>query len=209
MIRVIDQANQLRYRDTLEGQFRFRHDIFVKERGWTAFDQDGRYEVDQYDNEKTVYVVALDDERVVGCFRLYPTDAPHMLSEVFPYLVEGPVPQRSDFMEMTRISVSRDRRHSGTYYQLLAGLQEYGLQHGLTAVTAVIRLFRMPVVQNAGFKVHPLGLPRDVDGETLVAVMFEIDEESLVRIRRTAGVTGPVLEPTIQPAHSLRRRPAS
>ena len=64
MIRVIDQANQLRYRDTLERQFRFRHDIFVKERGWTAFDQDGRYEVDQYDNENTIYVVALDGEQV-------------------------------------------------------------------------------------------------------------------------------------------------
>ncbi|MBB5049281.1 acyl-homoserine lactone synthase [Rhodopseudomonas rhenobacensis] len=206
MIRVIDQANQLRYRETLERQFRFRHEIFVKERGWTAFEQDGRYEVDQYDNEKTIYVVALDDERVVGCFRLYPTQAPHMISEVFSYLVDGPVPQRSDLLEMTRISVSRDKRGGGTYYELLTGLQEYGLQQGLSAVTAVIRSFRMSVVQDAGFRVHPLGLPREVEGETLIAVMFEIGEDSLERIRRTAGITGPVLERAAQPAEALQRK---
>ncbi|ABD86273.1 acyl-homoserine-lactone synthase [Rhodopseudomonas palustris] len=206
MIRVIDQANQLRYREILERQFRFRHEIFVKERGWTDFEKDGRYEVDQYDNEKTVYVVALDDERVIGCFRLYPTQAPHMLSEVFSYLVDGAVPQRSDMLEMTRMSVSRDRRGGSTYYELLAGLQEYGLQQGLCAVTAVIRSFRMPVVQDAGFRVHPLGLPREVNGETLMAVMFEIGEDSLERVRRTAGIGVPVLEPIPQPAGALQRK---
>ncbi|HEY0329054.1 MAG TPA: acyl-homoserine-lactone synthase [Rhodopseudomonas sp.] len=207
MIRVIDQANQLRYRETLERQFCFRHEIFVKERGWTAFEQDGRYEVDQYDNENTIYVVALDDdERVIGCFRLYPTQAPHMLSEVFSYLVDGPVPQRSDVLEMTRISVSRDKRGGRTYYELLTGLQEYGLQQGLSAVSAVIRSFRMSVVQDAGFRVHPLGLPREVNGETLIAVTFEIGEDSLERIRHTAGVTGPVLEQVTQPAGALQRK---
>jgi acyl-homoserine lactone synthase len=195
MIRVIDGASSLRYRETLERQFRFRHEIFVRERGWTDFDQDGKYEVDQYDNEKTIYHVALDDnENVTGCFRLYPTTSPHMISEIFPYLVEGAVPERSDIFEMTRISVARDKRHGNTYYELLAGLQEYGLAQGLSAVTAIIRLFRMPVVQMAGFTVHPLGLPKEVDGETLVAVKFDIDEESLERIRVTAKVTGSIFE---------------
>jgi acyl-homoserine lactone synthase len=206
MIRVIDHANRLRYRDTLDRQFRFRHEIFVRERGWTDFDQDGKYEVDQYDNEKTIYHVALDDsENVIGCFRLYPTLAPHMISEIFPHLLDGPMIERPDVMEITRISVARDKRHGNTYYELLTGLQEYGLQQGLSAVTAVIRLFRMPVVQTAGFKVHPLGLPQEIDGETLVAVQFDIDEESLERIRRTANVNGPVLEEQGVPVGQVRR----
>lgn len=207
MIRVIDHANRLRYRETLDRQFRFRHEIFVRERGWTDFDKDGEYEVDQYDNEKTVYHVALDDnEKVIGCFRLYPTLDPHMTSEVFPQLVDGQLLQRSDVLEMTRISVARDRRHGNTYYELLTGLQEYGLQQGLSGVIAIIRLFRMPVVQNAGFSVHPLGMPQEIDGETLIAVKFDIDEPSLDRIRRTAQVNGSVLEdPDRMPARVFKK----
>ena len=195
MIRVIDQASRLRYRETLDLHFRFCHEIFVRERGWTDFEKDGQYEVDQYDNEKTIYHVALDDkENVTGCFRLYPTTSPHMISEVFPHLVDGAILERPDVFEISRISIARNKRHGNTYYQLLAGLQEYGLQEGLSAVTAVIMLHRMPVVQAAGFTVHPLGLPKEVGGEMVLAVRFDIDEESLSRVRRTAQVTGSVLE---------------
>ena len=41
-------------------------------------------ERDAYDNPATIYLLALDDGRVVGGQRLYPTLLPHMMSEVFP-----------------------------------------------------------------------------------------------------------------------------
>ncbi len=195
MIRVIDRSNREQFADTLEEQFRFRHAIFVQERGWTAFEQDGRYEVDQYDNEKTIYFVALDDDaRVTGCFRLYPSTSPYMLSEHFPHLIDGSPPSQPDIFEMTRISVARDRRGSGTYQRLLAGLQEYCLEEGITGAAALIRLHRMPAVQMAGFDVRPLGLPQMVDGEQLIAVMFDINQKSLERARDAGKITGPVLE---------------
>ncbi len=115
MIRVIDHANRLRYREnSLDRQFRFRHEIFVRERGWTDFDKDGEYEVDQYDNEKTVYHVALDDnEKVIGWNRpSYPTLDPHMTSEVLPQSrrwAASPAPRMR--WRCTPTPVARDRRH--------------------------------------------------------------------------------------------------
>lgn len=199
MIRVIDQSNRDAFADTLEEQFRFRHAIFVKERGWTDFEQEGRYEVDQYDNEKTIYFVALDDdERVTGCFRLYPSTSPYMLSEHFAHLIDGDPPSQPDIFEMTRISVARDRRGSGTYQRLLAGLQEYCLEEGIIGAAALIRLHRLPAVQMTGFDVKPLGLPHMVDGEQLIAVMFEINQKSLERARAAGNLTGAVLERNLE-----------
>ena len=187
MIRVIDRHNRDQFAETLEGQFRFRHEIFVKERGWTDFDRDGCYEVDQYDNDHTIYFAAIDDdERVTGCFRLYPSTLPHMLSEHFRHLIDGDVPARLDVYEMTRISVARTQRGGTTYHELLAGLQEYCLDESIVGATALIRLHRLAAVQMAGFDVKPLGLPQQVGDEQLLAVMFGINHASLSRVLQVA-----------------------
>lgn len=207
MIRIIDQASRLRYRDTLDQHFRFRHDIFVKECGWTDFDLDGEREQDRYDDEHAVYGVALTgNDRVVGCMRLYPSTQPHMLSETFAHLVEGPVPSQDDVVELSRLAVARDKRDGYTYCELFAGLQEYCLEEGYSGITAVIRAYRVPVVQGAGLTVHPLGLPRDVGGEKLVAVLYEVNEETLDRLRTSGRLTESVLERSMPIEHTIRRR---
>ena len=207
MIRVIDQANKLRYRETYDKLARFRHDVFVKECGWKDFDVDGEREADRYDDEKAVYAVSLaPDDRVVGCFRLYPSTEPHMLADAFAYLVEGQVPQQSDIIELTRLAVARDKRDGRVYQEIFAGLQEYGVQEGYVGATAVIRSHRMPVVQGTGITVHPLGLPRDVEGEKLIAVLYEINEASLARVRAGGAIAGPILEHNMPVEEIVRRR---
>lgn len=207
MIRIIDQASRLRYRETLDKHFRLRHDIFVKELGWKDFDVDGEREQDPYDDGNAVYCVSLAaNDRVVGCLRLYPSTEPHMLSEVFDYLVEGPVPEQSDVVEMTRLAIARDKRLGPTYYEMFAGLQEYCLEEGFVGATAVIKANRVPVVQSAGMIVHPLGLPRDVEGDKLIAVMYEINEGSLADLRKNGGLTGPVLERSMPVEDIVRLR---
>ncbi|WP_160297930.1 acyl-homoserine-lactone synthase [Rhodopseudomonas palustris] len=173
-----------------------RHKIFVQERGWTQFEQ-GTIETDAYDNAHTIYGLAIDhQDDVVGCFRLYPTTLPHMMSEHFAWMVDGPVPQRPDLLEASRYSIMQGRRDSRTYQELFLGIVEYCLSQGITGATALARTLRVPVLQSIGMIVRPLGLPADVDGESNVAVLMETSEESLARIRKNAGVVGSVLEST-------------
>ncbi|MDG2571023.1 acyl-homoserine-lactone synthase, partial [Vibrio parahaemolyticus] len=81
-IHVIRRDNQHLYEASLEEYFRLRHEVFVRERGWRNLHRlDGR-EIDAYDNDNAVYLLAIDQDRVVGGQRLYPTVLPHMLSEV-------------------------------------------------------------------------------------------------------------------------------
>jgi acyl-homoserine lactone synthase len=201
MIRVIDKASFHLFARTMDQLFRIRHSVFVEEKGWRQFDRDGIFEKDQFDTEDAVYVVALDEHGdAIGCFRLYPTVLPHMISEVFPNLVEGEVLRRSDVLELTRFHLSRPKRHAREYLELLTAIPEIGLELGLSGFTAIVRTLRIPVMQTAGLSITPTGLPVDVDGESHVSVLFEVSESSLARINRTRGSTRSVFE------HNLLRR---
>ncbi|MDR3467118.1 MAG: acyl-homoserine-lactone synthase [Xanthobacteraceae bacterium] len=198
MIRVIDRSNRDRFRRTLDQQFRMRRDVFVTERGWKDFDR-GAYEMDQYDTEDAVYLVSLDaHDAVIGGMRLYPTLKPHLMSETFAHMVDGPIPQRSDIMELTRFALAAHARHSHTYCELFLGLLEYGLGEGLSGTMALMRTLRIPVIQNLGMTVRPLGLPQDIDGEAQTAVLIEMNEDSLARVRRSAGRSESVLETSLR-----------
>lgn len=197
MIRVVDRSNRQRYLRTMDQYFRLRHAAFVKERGWTQFEQDGVYEKDQYDDDNAIYLISLDEhENVVGSARLYPTTLPHMLSDHFANLVNGAVPQRRDLLEFTRLAIDKNLRGSQSriYYKLWLGLQEFCLDQGYVGATTLVRTLRIPVVQKTGLDVIPLGLAQEIDGEYCTAALIPVDEASLERARRIAGITGSVME---------------
>lgn len=195
MIRTIDRSNRDHYAASLDQLFRLRHACFVRERGWREFEKDGIYEQDAYDDDHTVYLAAVDDsDDVIGCIRLYPSARPHMLSEVFPHLISGELPRGPQVIEMSRMAIAEGRRGKQTYCELLIGMQEYGLRHGVTAITALIRHLRMPIVLATGYRLRELGPPTDVDGDPVIAVVFDVSETVLGKIRAYAGVRGAVLE---------------
>jgi acyl-homoserine lactone synthase len=201
VIRFIDSTNIHLFPRTMDQLFRVRHSVFVEEKGWRQFDRDGIFEKDQYDTEDASYVVSLDDRGdAVGCFRLYPTVLPHMLSEVFPTLVEGGVTCRGDVMELTRFHLRKTERHSTQYLELLTAIPEIGLELGLSAFSAIVRTLRVPVMQAAGLSIVPTGLPVSIDGESHLTVLFEVSEECLARINKTRGSTLSVFE------HNLPKR---
>lgn len=189
MITIVDSRNAKRHADLLDRQFRLRHDIFIKERGWAEFDVDGTHERDQYDDDNATYLIATDDYGIVaGGFRLYPTVLPHMLSEAFPQLVEGALIQRSDVFELTRFGMRKSERRSRHYFELLTAIQEFGLMEGLSGFTMVINPLRIPILQGFGFEIEPLGLPAPVNGDPTIAVLFHVSEQYCARVRNRTSV---------------------
>jgi acyl-homoserine lactone synthase len=204
MIRVIDRTNRHQFIRTLDQHFRLRHEIFVKERGWKDFDVDGIYEMDQYDNDDATYLVSVDEEdEVVGSSRIYPTVLPHMLSEHFAALVDGAVPQRIDLVEFTRLAICKSQRGTRIYFEQFLGLQEFCLGQGMSGATTLVRTHRIPIVQNAGMNVVPLGLSREIDGEMCTAIFIEASEKVLMRMRSVAGISGTVMEDRMHAAGEI------
>jgi acyl-homoserine lactone synthase len=192
-IHVITRENRRLYAGPLQSCFRLRHDIFVGERGWEALRRPDGRDIDAYDDDNAVYLLAIDGGRVVGGQRLYPTLIPHMISEVFPHLATRGVPRAPTIFEWTRYFVVKERRMGRTDCRLLAGLQEFCLAEGITEVTAVVEMWWLPRWQQSGFKVRPLGLPAPVGGEACLAASIRISEESLASVRRLGGLRGSCL----------------
>ena len=193
-IHVVTSANRHLYEEILDDYHRIRHEIFVKERGWKAVERTDGRDIDAYDRGDTVHLIAIDGDRVVGGERVTPTTAPHMLSEVFPALaaVKG-VPIGGSIWEGSRYFVVRERRVGRTDCMLLAALQEFALDEGITHYSIVIETWWLPRLHEAGFVVRPLGLPTLIENQWALAAEIEVRESSRDRARALGGITGSVL----------------
>lgn len=210
MIHVITPELHRRYAAQIEEHFRVRHDIFVGERKWMDLARPDGREIDAYDTPETTYLLAIEDGRVVGGHRLFPTTRPHMISEVFPHLVEnGAVPSAPDILEWSRFFVTRERRSTRTYMELMAAMQAHCLDEGIAQVTAVIEMWWLPRFAEAGFVVTPLGLPQIIEGVTTAAVTIEIRESSLRRVLDVGGIATPYLTRPDRPWAETRLRGAA
>jgi acyl-homoserine lactone synthase len=194
MIHVISSANRHLYDRVIEAHFRLRHEIFVGERQWTALQRPDEREIDAYDNDDTVYLLALDGERVIGGHRLYPTTKPNMIGEVFPHLagVRG-APSDPLIWEWSRYFIVKDRREGRLNLELMAAVQEFSLDEGINQVSAVMETWWLPRFQEAGFTVHPLGLPEIVENAWTMAGLIDISAETLDHVRKMANIGGSVL----------------
>lgn len=193
-IHVISAANRHLYRATLDSYFRIRYDVFARERGWKAVERSDERDIDAFDRDDTVYLIAIDNDRVVGGQRLVPTTSPHMLSEIFADLaaVKG-IPIGPSIWEASRYFVVRERRSGRTDCTMLAGVQEFGLEEGISHYSAVIETWWLPRLHEAGFTVRPLGLPTLIENQWAIAAEVEVRESSRDRARALGGLNESVL----------------
>jgi acyl-homoserine lactone synthase len=117
-----------------------------------------------------------------------------MLSDIFPELaaVKG-VPTGPSVWEASRYFVVRERRSGRTDCTMLAAVQEFGLDEGITHYSAVIETWWLPRLHEAGFVVRPLGLPTLIENQWAIAAEIEVRESSRDRARALGGITGSVL----------------
>ena len=187
-IHIVNASNAAFYADCMEAYFRKRHDVFVEERGWSSLRKADCREIDEFDNDDAVYLLALDGEKLAGGQRLYPTSLPHMISKHFMQLVERPLPHGVTTSEWTRYFVTRERRTGRTDCRLLAAVQRYCLEEGISQLTAVVEMWWLPRWHQAGFKVRPLGLPQMIEGQPTLAVCIAVSEESLASVCALGGL---------------------
>jgi acyl-homoserine lactone synthase len=193
MIHVISAANRHIYEDVIEQHFRVRHEIFVEERKWEALRKPDGRDIDLYDNEDSIYLLALENRRVLGGYRLYPTTKPTMMSEIFPHLaaVRG-CPADPLAWEWSRFFVVRDRRDGAVNLQLMVAAQEFCLDQGIERLCLVMETWWLPRFHEAGFVVTPLGLPAMVEGASTMAATIDIRQETLDALHARIGMNATV-----------------
>ncbi|WP_315832744.1 acyl-homoserine-lactone synthase [Bradyrhizobium prioriisuperbiae] len=196
-IHVIRKENRHLYEHLFDLYHRLRYDIYVRQRRWMALDRPDGREIDQFDTDDAVYLLALEGTRIVGGMRAIPTTCPTLLSEIFPQLnLRSPI-HRPDVYELSRILVVPERRGEqagpGLATMLQAAIIEYGLSVGLTGFTIVLETWWLPRFEEQGWRAKPLGLPMDIDGMSTVAVYVSCDEETWDDMVQRKGIAGPML----------------
>src|SRR3546814_12934378 len=111
----------------LEGRKRVFIDILKREIPALA----GRFELDHFDDVDATYLIVTDaDGEHLASARLLLTTRPALLDSLFPELVDGPVPQGADVLEITRFCLSQGigaRQRRVARDSLMVGLAEFAL----------------------------------------------------------------------------------
>lgn len=198
-IKIVDAGARLACSRHIIQMHHDRKRVFVDQLGWQLPSAGSWLEVDAFDNEYTVYLIACsDDDRHLASVRLLPTTRPHMLSTIFADLCdEGPV-IGPDIWESSRFTIAplgmRGIEIMRLSQLLALAHVEFALLNGIRSYTMLGEQHRVATVLSMGWKVRPLCLPTDCGGDKVVAMEVSIDDDILPAMRRRFRVSHAVLE---------------
>lgn len=189
MIHVIDKHLAAANQPLLHSMFADRKRLFVDLFGWDVPVIDGQYEIDQFDNEYTVYVIVADP---VGgheaSIRLFPSTQPHMLDTLFPHICPLGVPAGDATWETTRLCLPQ--RHGAARRRelrnaLFSAVVDFALVRGIERLTGVIPdPFRKEVLA-MGWQAEPLGPAVRMPGGPIGAFLIHVRPDTRDRLRWT------------------------
>lgn len=163
-----------------------RKTLFVDLLGWDVPVVDGQYEIDAYDGDDAIYLVATDEEREhQGSMRLLPTTGGHLLADLFAPLCAGELPRGNDVMEITRLCLPQRFGAAGRLWvrnRLISAMVDHALENGISVLTGVVAASYREQVLAMGWRGAPLGPSREWQGATLGAFRVEIDADTPARL---------------------------
>ena len=176
MIVVLEGVERASHQRLFDTMFEDRKKLFVDLLGWNVSVIADRFEIDAYDGDDALYLIALDgDERHAGSMRLLPTHRPHILGELFPCLCDEPVPADPSTFEITRLCLPARydaRQRLATRNALISAMVDYALANGIDRLTGVVEASFRAKILAMGWRCRPLGPARKMAGAKLGA--FEI-----------------------------------
>lgn len=195
MIQIFDGAEWGEGSPVLNDMYRDRKRIFVDMLGWDVPVIDGAYEIDQFDDEHAIYVVATNERgEHDGSIRLLPSIRPHVLGNIFPELCDGPVPSGEHIFELSRACLSprnRAARRLEVRNTVTTAVVEFALLRGIRRFTCIADSGWLSQILSLGWDCRPLGLPREIAGLSTGALVIEIDGDTPDKLR-TAGTYVPM-----------------
>lgn len=203
MIDVVLPETRLEHAAALMQMHHDRKRVFVDRLGWDLPSPQSWLEVDDFDNESAVYLLARSATgRHEGSVRLLPTTKRHMLVSLFSALCAGPVPVGEDCWEISRL-VTCPPDVAGTsilrLHRLLSlGLLEFALLNSIRRYTLVAETNRIPALLSIGWPVVPLGVPASHLGQSLQALEIRVEAQTLEALRARLRLTTSVLQFAVQ-----------
>lgn len=197
MIHIIDHTQAANRQSLLRSMFADRKRLFVDLFNWDVPVVDDRYEMDQFDNVDTVYLIVADAQgEHEASIRLFPSTRPHMLGTLFAHLCPLGVPIDDATWESTRLCLPQ--RHGAERRRelrnvLFSAMVDVALDRGIERYTGVVPdPFRKEVL-SLGWQAEPLGPAVRISGGPIGAFLIHVRPDTPQRLGWT-GVYSPVLQ---------------
>ena len=183
----------------LRSMFEARKRVFVDLLKWDVPVLDGRFELDQFDDEHAVYLVLSDKGGAhLGSARLLQTVRPHLLDTMFPDLCASTSPRGPDVLEITRFCLDRRlsaQRRLEVRNRLVSALADFALSRGIVTYVGIAEIGGLQQILAFGWRCRPLGLPRPRDGKMLGALRIDLSDETPALLARNGIYTTAVASP--------------
>lgn len=189
MIHIIENHSSFARLLLVEGMFEDRKRLFVDLFGWGVPIIDGRFEMDQFDHDDAVYIIAASrDGEHEASMRLMPSSGSHMLGEIFPHLCPSGVPVGKDTWESSRLCLPQ--RHGAARRRelrniLISAMVDFALTHGIARITGIIPEGFRKEVLSMGWLAEPLGPALRMAGGAVGAFAIHIGPDTPARLRWT------------------------
>jgi acyl-homoserine lactone synthase len=184
--------------------FQERKRVFIDLLGWDLPALDGRFEVDQFDNPATRYIICASPEgEHLGSLRLLPCNGPYLLGSVFSFLCEGEPPVTPKIWEISRLCLSRAIRapeRRSVRDHLATAVTRFALQEGIQAYCCVADMPWYSQLLSFGWRCEPLGLPQHLECGMIGALKILITDETPA-LMQEAGVWSHSLGPLGEFSH--------
>lgn len=167
----------------LHEMFRLRARVFRDRLGWEV-PIIGGMEVDGYDALNPHYMLITDAQyKLLGSWRLLPTEGPYMLSDTFPELLHGvSAPKNCAIWELSRFAIEiKECRSFGFTGVALAAMREvvtFGDRAGIDYYVTVTTTAMERLLLRIGINVTRLGSPLRIGGDVVVALIIDIGKQT-------------------------------
>jgi acyl-homoserine lactone synthase len=211
---LITHKNMHQHLDLMQQVYLFRHRFFVDHMKWEALRKPDGLEIDQFDNADCVHIVGTYEDRIISYSRLLPTTKPHLLSHVYPEMLDGQKENTGpSIWEWTRCAVDpfmREGRKGADIATIgmTLGVIEACLALDISALHIQTHPMLLTRLLELGFKCTPLALPKDYDGKPVVPIYALVDQSTLDTARAMLGINSNLLiiEQGLVPAPSINEQ---
>ncbi len=191
MIHIVTHANRRFYRAQVWDMFNERRKAFYERCGWRDLMVFEGAEVDDFDDDRAVYLMALDEEGLVdGAVRARPTEDRCILADKYPQMIGPDTPplKGPEVWETTRIFTTeryRSRRQKGSRRAFEIGLasMEVIVAAGGRRMVGMIDLQLLPMLDDAGGATQIAGPPMQYAYGTMVGTWTPVDQAEVERVR--------------------------
>lgn len=189
------ETNHKFYGNPIAAQHKLRYRSVIARQNWevpTIRD----LEYDNYDNPATTYLVYRDDKGdALGVCRLYPTDRPYMLQQVFSRFVSQiTLPSTTSVWEASRFCVD-DRApaelRKRIIQEIVVAYLEYGIDHGIDRYIGIMYpAYWRNIFTRSGWRIDWIGEEQKLEtGHSIRAGWVEVSKDALAKVRQITGIS--------------------